>query len=132
MAIMQEKILPAEVRDARRFEEAIGKILVGRQRGRSRGVLRKERAAAGAKAMAGGCRHDAENQPRSAIQLFERQPEFGAGVFRIDGLIGIVAWLSFPKHLKVSHETPAILKMPRYTGGADRLKACRMAPGPVA
>jgi len=55
MAIMQEKILPAEVRDARRFEEAIGKILVGRQRGRSRGVLRKERAAAGAKAMAGGC-----------------------------------------------------------------------------
>jgi hypothetical protein len=46
---------------------------------------------------------DPEKQPCSAVDIPERKPEFGAGIFRIDRLVRIKDGLSRSKFPQVAH-----------------------------
>src|ERR1700732_2939327 len=91
MPVVQEEILPAQRRNAGVFKYPVGEVLVRGERCGRGVVLRIPRTSSRAEMKVFCSGRDAEEKPRSAVEVRKRQAEFGAGIFRVDRLVRIEA-----------------------------------------
>src|SRR6202035_1503607 len=112
MPVAQEEIIAAQCRDADAFQDRIGEIFVGCERGSGGTVLRIPRASSGTEMNAVPLRRNAEDESRSTVDVLKGQPDFGAGIFRIDRLVRIEGGLSRSKFPQLAHALSGGLAFP--------------------
>jgi hypothetical protein len=103
IALVKEEIFAAQRRDTGFAQDTARKMFVGRQRRGGSVVLRIPGASAGAEMKQPVARGDAEDQPRSAVEVAKMEPKFSAGEFRIDRLVRLKARFSRSKLCWASH-----------------------------
>src|SRR5882757_10542339 len=103
MAVVQKEIFAAERRHAGPLQDSAGEIFVRSQRRGSGVVLRIPGASSGPEMNDPVACGDAEQQPRSAVDIAKNQSEFGAGKFRIDRLVRIEARSAETKFAEAAH-----------------------------
>ena len=127
MPVVQEEITTAQCRDAGAFKDRVGEIFVGCERGGGGTVLRIPRTSSGAEMNAAPLRRNAEDQSRSTVDVLKGQPDFGAGIFRIDRLVRIEGGLSRSKFPQLAHALSGGLAFPIFealslTNFCDRVR----------